>query len=457
MKNKSVNTDKRLLGAIDHIDDRFVDEAANKIKERPAGAYAGGMNKKKVFKQIALLAACLLMLGAAIPLATNLIGRLPDMLAGAGTSEAETTQTPESVLTDEYFTSGRVSYISSAWSGIEYEGAWIYVDRSGSAARILKYDPETRETSSVCMDVKCSHSYKDCKLCTPVSWDINFIETVGDWLLYESDSSGLVTNSNGGHTISLYNMKTGESRVISEKTQEGNLVRYSDCFYVMDGKVYMVVNEFDVTDPQNKVQTEYIYSYDPATDETVYMFEKPKDMGFIGMTNKHFIFTGARKSLSEPADIWTTDYTGGNLKKEDVLDFDTVMVCGTYAYEAKPEIIDYAEEGYNLRVYDLETNTIFKIDLGFEMYGYLVDSGRLFFTTVTDDRTLQLYETDLRGENKRLVFESKDMSFSLVRGVGDYLIIEIIGAASEYYAVDLKTGSLSDVPALTEFPEAAEW
>lgn len=457
MKNKTGTTDKRLLGAIDHIDDRFIEEAAEKIKERPAGQLSGKPNKTKIFKQIALLAACLLLLGAAIPLATNLIGRLPDMLAGADSSEAETTQPPEAVLSDEYFTTGRASYTSSAWSGIEYEGAWIYVDRSGSAARILKYDPETRETSSVCLDVECSHSRKDCKLCTPSSWDISYIEAVGDWLVYECCSTVLVTKSDGGSAISLYNMKTGESRVIIEKTQNENLVRYADNIYVMDGKVYMVVNEIDVTDPQNKVQTEYIYSYDPATDELVFMFEKPEDMGFIGMTNKRFIFTGPRKSLAEPAGIWTTDYTGGNLKKEDILDFDTVRVCGTYAYETIPKRIDYAEEGYNLRVYDLETNTVFKIDVGFEMYECLVETGRLFFTTVTEDRTLQLYESDLRGENKKLIFESKDMSFSPVRAVGDHLIIKVAGSSIGYFTIDLKTDNPYAIPALKEFPEATPW
>ncbi len=460
MKKKTENMDKRLLGALDHIDDRFVEEAANKIKERPAGAYAGGINKRKAFRQMAVLAACMFLLGAALPLAANLIGRLPGMLAGAGSSEAEPTQPPkpdDPALSEEYFTAGAISHISGAWNGIDYEGNWIYVDRSHNRSRILKYDPETKEISSACIDFACTYSYNDCELCVPALWDINYIEIIGDWLLYGYTTDASIATDKGGSTLSVYNMKTGESRVVSEKTVEGNTVTYPVECYAIDGKAYFSVSKVENPGTTDKVRTEYIYSYDPETDETVYMFEKPENMALIGITNKRFIFTVPRQSLSAPANIWTTDYTGGNLKKEDVLDFDTVMVCGTYAYEANPEMIDYAKAGYNLRVYDVKTNTVFKIDLGFEVDHCLVDSGRLFFTTITNDRTVQLYETDLRGENKKLVFESRDMSFYPVRGVGDHLVIKVQGSASGYLTIDLSLGVITDIPVLKAWPDSAPW
>ena len=129
MKNKN---DKRLISAIDHIDDKFIESAAKRIKPRTEGVGERSANKSKIIKQVALLAACLVLLGAAVPLAGRLVGLIPELFNPAGTANEsevlETNETPENNdLPEEYFTAGDgfLSY-PSYFLGVEYDGCWIH-------------------------------------------------------------------------------------------------------------------------------------------------------------------------------------------------------------------------------------------------------------------------------------------------------------------------------------------
>ncbi len=72
----------RLIEALEYIDVRFIEEAAEKIKPRPTSQafYATG-NRKKALRQILALAACVLLLSAAIPAITYITNHLPDIVA----------------------------------------------------------------------------------------------------------------------------------------------------------------------------------------------------------------------------------------------------------------------------------------------------------------------------------------------------------------------------------------
>ena len=121
MKNKN---DKRLIGAFEYIDDKFIESAAKKIKAREDGVSALGANKAKIIKQVALLAACLVLLGAALPLAGRIVGLIPELFNPAGTAnESEVLETNENDLPEEYFTAGDgfLSY-PSYFLGVEYDG-----------------------------------------------------------------------------------------------------------------------------------------------------------------------------------------------------------------------------------------------------------------------------------------------------------------------------------------------
>lgn len=113
---------KQLLDALDHIDDRFVAELVTSIKP-PETAEGGTMQKKNIIRSIkyaALLAACAVLMGAAIPLASSLIGRAslgtgtpsgnPAGIVGEGTSALEETEPPatESLETEPAPTPGKL-------------------------------------------------------------------------------------------------------------------------------------------------------------------------------------------------------------------------------------------------------------------------------------------------------------------------------------------------------------
>lgn len=80
MRKDNGFTDKRLIDALDYIDPRFIAEAARKLKERPIG-YAPADEKasrKVIARQLLKLAACLLILSAAIPVITYVLQNFAD-------------------------------------------------------------------------------------------------------------------------------------------------------------------------------------------------------------------------------------------------------------------------------------------------------------------------------------------------------------------------------------------
>ena len=89
-----VFTDKRLLGALDYIDERFIAEVTESYTFEAPGEYK--RDKKTVFKayrQFAALAACLLLLSAAFPVLNYAVQRFGtgiwEGFAGAGSENVE--------------------------------------------------------------------------------------------------------------------------------------------------------------------------------------------------------------------------------------------------------------------------------------------------------------------------------------------------------------------------------
>ncbi|MBQ4141518.1 MAG: leucine-rich repeat protein [Clostridia bacterium] len=78
MKKGNRIEDKRLLGAIDYIDDRFIAEAAQKIKQRSTATATEKTSKKKHFGYLSRLAACLIIMGAVLPIVTYLLRHYAD-------------------------------------------------------------------------------------------------------------------------------------------------------------------------------------------------------------------------------------------------------------------------------------------------------------------------------------------------------------------------------------------
>ncbi|MBO5702872.1 MAG: hypothetical protein J6S71_10590 [Clostridia bacterium] len=92
--NNEVFRDKRLLGALDYIDERFIAEVTESYTFEAPGEYK--RDKKTVFRayrRLAVLAACLVLISAVIPIVNYVLPRFGITLggnAGAGTTNALT-------------------------------------------------------------------------------------------------------------------------------------------------------------------------------------------------------------------------------------------------------------------------------------------------------------------------------------------------------------------------------
>ena len=82
MKREKNFKTAKLIEALEYIDVRFIEEAAEKIKPRPTGqAFYGKPSRSKTLRQFLALAACVLLLSATIPAITYLANHLPDIVA----------------------------------------------------------------------------------------------------------------------------------------------------------------------------------------------------------------------------------------------------------------------------------------------------------------------------------------------------------------------------------------
>lgn len=427
-----------------------------------------------------------------------------------------TPPSPEPEIVDntpEYFTEGGVVCGSVANLGVIYEGAWVYVESRPSADgrhnldRLVKYDPAENKVSSLCLDPDCLHMSEECLLCAPNTWIVSYFEIFGDLMMYTfmdffADLSH--TDEIDAKRTYLYNLKTGENRELHGRTADGVIVNTTTANYVMGGKIYSARLEQNYTgreeynaaphrDPFKPETHQYIEVYDPQTQTLELMFETREDLLFAGMSNKRFFFK------DDDDCFWSCDYKGENMKLEHQIDFDLLMLCGKYAYPAIN--YDYIETGYNMRVYDITTDSIFNIDLGFQIRSALVDSGRLCVTTtsridefkefvrdkdaylsklypdVTETGAIaaleasirseleyggkmQIYLTDAMGKNKQLVFEGENMKFTPLRmsdgivfGFASYadpengFAISVPGDSGRCM-IDLDTGEVIPIPYL---------
>ncbi len=434
---------KRLLGAMEFIDDKLIDRAAEKIKERPVGAPAEKPSKKKAFRQLALLAACLLLLGAAVPLAVRLVNYIPNMLNPGGIDETtesnildtNETEPPEvDAVPEEYFTNGWLYYLSSDF---EYEGKWIHVTKlpGTEVQAIASYDPVTNTTSSICLNSACNHVTADCPACMG-GWDFRYMNIMDDWCVYQIDGERKYSTE-----VRMYNMKTGEYRVIFEDTENGNVITYASITFVMDGKVYLGI--WDIDDTSN-TRRNYISYYDPETDKIEHLLDVPENLSMINLSNKRIFFIESRKSLREPATVWSSDHSGGNLKKEEVANFDFVLLSGTYAYEPVFED-NYGKNGYNLRVYDLATDSMHEVDLGAPVQSFILAEGKLYY--VPEDSG-KLYLSDALGKNPELVVEFDSATFHPYYVLGDYIICGVRNQDGGT-AINIKTGEINPIPGIS--------
>lgn len=442
-------TDRRLLASLNYIDNKFTERAAKRINARNIGM-TGGVSKKRTVKYLALLAACVILLGAAIPIATSLIGKLPKIIEPSASNDDTTAPetvpepAPESELPEEYFCT---LYSSTSHGSCKYNGQFVYsvgIKDSRYYYNIVKYDPESNKVSYVCLDPKCSHTPEECPLASPEGsgWNMNYMEVFGDWLVYDYSYSG-ADKILLGTTVCLYNLKTGESRIVAETTNNDMIYKYVHSYFVMNRKVYLSLSErcFDIA--QSDLSQEYIVSYDPETGESERLCDVPDGMFFIGISNKRFFF---KIGINSNKAIWSTDHKGENLQREDVLDLYPLTTSLNYAYESGYDKTD-------INVYDLVTDSKFEIDFGGKLrYLKVLEDQLIYVIYKSEDKSggTELWTCDNRGENRKLLFEFEDSEFIPMNRIGDYVISNksktVFGGITEMRILNLKTGEIKTVP-----------
>ncbi len=95
MSKERVITDRRLLAALDYIDQKYIDDVFSIIKEPSADTAEPVRTWRTPFKhwkQIVALAACLILLSAASPLANFISQAVSNFRAGAGSGTTESSE-----------------------------------------------------------------------------------------------------------------------------------------------------------------------------------------------------------------------------------------------------------------------------------------------------------------------------------------------------------------------------
>lgn len=448
MKKDKIFKDSRPLEMLDYLDEAYVAEVVDNLdlKNEPGKPLPKKVVVLRSIRTAAVLVACAVLLGAAVPLVGRLVGMIPDILNPAGTvgesSTLEETETEPPVtqdLPEEYFTDAILFCGGGISFGAEYEGKWIHSSTvlASNVKFLAAYDPADGTTKSICVHhPNCFASGEHCPVIIPIGWNINFIEILGDWCMYQINGKGKYESE-----IHFYNMKTGESRVIAD-TESGNVITYPSTAYPMDGKAYL--NMWDI-DNASGTRRDYVSCYDPKTGTIEYLCEEPENLTTIGISNKRIFYTERISVSKDPAEIWSTDHSGGNLKKEDVLNFGAMVLSGTYAYDA----VSIVKTLNTFRVYDFETNSVTTIDLGAEIRYLLATSSKLCFVFEEDGK---VYISDPLGENRELVLDRPGLDFKPYDIVGDYIIGDIPLACDIMpggtYALNIKTGELKAIPSI---------
>ena len=294
---------------------------------------------------------------------------------------------------NEYFTDGTPLKKGNAYDGFFYEGCWIYVEtrqakgpggllvRDGkeyisykdiSMKRIVKYNPVTGVTSSVCLDPVCNHSFESgcLMLAQPTPGervpDIVVKRIIGDWMIFfiRQDDDEYVARI----TTTIYNLKTGESRSMCEEDLSSEIMTRWVGGSVFEGKYYNVkqILDYSKTGYQQGEEDRSVLDYSPQTRHILCehdietgtvneLFEIPDTYTLTAVSNKRFFFA------DDSGNIHCCDLDGSDMRKEKYLRFRPENSAGTYAY-----VFSESENGFSY--FDLSTNKEKNVDSGFRVY-----------------------------------------------------------------------------------------
>lgn len=139
MKNNGVFTDRRLLQAIDLIDPKFIAEVFDdlKVPDTSKGYVSDKHGLHRAYRQLLALAACLILLSAAFPIAHYVLVNYDFQAGGWGSesttedlynNESDSTYSYPMFVTDlEQLSFEEMKQINNMWNMKEYEYKYNYV------------------------------------------------------------------------------------------------------------------------------------------------------------------------------------------------------------------------------------------------------------------------------------------------------------------------------------------
>ncbi|MBO5702578.1 MAG: hypothetical protein J6S71_09070 [Clostridia bacterium] len=263
MSKENTITDRRLLAALDYIDQKYIDDVFNIIKE-PEASVEQKITWKTPFKhwkQLVALAACILLLSIASPLVSYIAEVIRDFNAGAGSGTTE--EISSAIVTDENgvpytypmfvedlepLTAEEMFKVDSIWYKKEYDYIYnqaydLYINNvnkkySESEARSKAEEMATRGANALGKHIFFNEWYYA---------DSRYYGKINDCIILVSvGMATVVTDYNiAGHTISFSN-----SAVIYVVKDDKLLELYEayDLGYLTDDNIGLISERNDAYD-----------------------------------------------------------------------------------------------------------------------------------------------------------------------------------------------------------------
>lgn len=363
------------LDSIDYIDDKILAEVLADVKVPKDGADNG--KPRRAWKQIAVFAACMVLLGALFPVVTWIIGKVgitpgsnpagtQDPLTENTSPDAEATEQDHNVYLIPYEPTGLMRYntltgeytklISGVYSYTLYNGKIYYIrgerdDETFSRDIISCYDPDTGES----VDLFDFSAYRHSHL------------VASDGFIYFSTSkTAYRIPADGGEAESLFDIEGPES------------------IFCVIGRKVITVNRFGTT----------INSSTP---------EKSTIMAFDLDTRKKEIVWSAEDT--EYGMIWEIQNVGGTLYlkiTKNGIDGYVLLKLDIEAGEVTPLLENISSyfltaEGIYYHLFELRT-----INWHSMWSSFLGDQGT--------PNSPELYKCDFDGKNSEVIFTNSDFA-----------------------------------------------
>lgn len=195
--------DKRLLGALDYIDDKFIAEVTEsyKIFEPSDGKITAHRTLKISLRQFAALAACLILLSAAFPVTNYVVKAIKNFAAGWGSGTTENTHLDESdvVTSSEIFKYvGKSMTIDEVYLDV-LENGWVVSSDAKPLAGREKWETfldAVNQGKAASVLIAEHSSYDFANLVGGPEWVPTWHEIALRELIYDGNTFTIIENQN---------------------------------------------------------------------------------------------------------------------------------------------------------------------------------------------------------------------------------------------------------------------